>query len=69
MECYEGIKNDVFQEHVITQKNVHSMSTNDNIGLTEQNDPTFFFKKKKSYTHTYICKYTQRHTEGSILKC
>lgn len=61
-EYYEGIKNDVFREYAMTQKNVHNVSIHDNIGLHEQNNPNFGFFLNYIYTHTYenIHKDTQK---------
>lgn len=67
VEYYESIKNHVFKECVMTQKNVHSMSINDKVGLNKQNNSNFVIQKKNTYT--YICKHTQGHMEGSISKC
>lgn len=44
MEYYEGIKNHVFKEHVMTE-NVHNMFINEKVGLNEQNHPNFVFQK------------------------
>lgn len=53
MEYYEGIKNHVFKEHVMTE-NVHNTFINEKVGLNEQNHPNFVFQKQP-----YIWKHTQ----------
>lgn len=52
VEYYESIKNHVSKECVMAQKNVHSMSINDKVGLNKQNNSNFVIQKKK-HIHTY----------------
>lgn len=59
VEYYESIKNHVFKECVMAQKNVHSMSINDKVGLNKQNNSNFVIQKKNIYIHmqTYTRTY------------